>query len=404
MSTTNLPGRYGYLVIGAALVLVCAVVFYVLEKRTAVSGIAGQYEVTKLLSSGDTTGFKRITSPVEITFPDDLGTHPQYRTEWWYYTGNLRSEHDRRFGYELTFFRSALAPDSSVQTDSAWRTNQIYMAHFAVTDVKNGEFYFQEDFSRGAAGLAGAQLFPYRVWLGNWHAAQTDSASTYGIPTIHLKAITETASLDIRVKASKPPVLHGNQGYSRKGPNRGDATSYFSVTRLTTKGNLTINSETFHVSGTSWMDREWGTSALGPDQSGWDWFALQLDNGQEMMYYRIRNQDGTTSQFSEGTLVKASGKSKRIAPDSISMEELDQWTNPRGNAYPSGWKLTVPARDISLTITPVIENQELQTLVRYWEGAVNVHGTAKGQPVSGVGYVELTGYADGSLSAGGIFD
>ncbi|MGR9101150.1 MAG: lipocalin-like domain-containing protein, partial [Gammaproteobacteria bacterium] len=237
--------------------------------------------------SGDAAGFEKALLPRRFGFPEDHGPHPGFRTEWWYFTGNLKEASGRRFGYELTFFRFALTP-SVAATSSAWRTNQLYMAHFAVTDAENGRFYADERFGRGANGLAGAGTGPFRVWLYDWSAASEKGAFF----PLRLKASSREFSIDLRLVAGKPFVLQGENGLSRKSPTPGYASYYYSNTRMQTRGVVAVGGKRLEVAGESWMDREWSTSALAKEQIGWDWFALRLSDDTEIMYYRFRRRDG----------------------------------------------------------------------------------------------------------------
>jgi predicted secreted hydrolase len=335
----------------------------------------------------DTTGYRRATEVRPFTFPADHGPHPGYKTEWWYVTGTLDGPEAEPYGYELTIFRLGLtppgaAPDATAPSD--WRTNQLYMAHFAVTDGASETFHAFERFQRGGAGLAGAQAAPFRVWLDDWSMAGSNDAAF----PMTLRAQEDGISVDLTLRPAKPPVLQGNQGLSQKGPGAGNASYYYSYTRLDTDGTLALDGDTVEVSGESWMDREWSTSALGPDQEGWDWFSLQLDDGRDLMYYQLRRTDGMPSSFSEGVLVGREGTPKKLQRSDVEIEVLDTWTSPDGtHTYPVEWTLRVPSEDIDLRITPYMPNQELDVSVRYWEGAVEVEGSASGR-----GYVEMTGY------------
>lgn len=341
--------------------------------------------------TGDTTGYRRAETVREFTFPEDHGPHPDYKTEWWYMTGNLEGPQGQPYGYELTIFRFALTPKkgraSRPNPDrSGWRTHQSYMAHFALTDGANQTFESFERFSRGSADLAGAQTQPFRVWLENWSMTSTGE-DTF---PMRLRADASGTSINLTVEPEKPLILQGDRGLSRKGPGSGNASYYYSYTRLRTNGHLTVNGDSVTVSGLSWLDREWSTSALGPNQVGWDWFSLQLDDGRDVMYYQIRNEDGSASRFSEGVLVGPKGAKQPIHRDDVSIDILDRWTSPDGtHTYPVEWQLQLPEENLTLHVVPVIPNQELDVSVRYWEGAVQVQGSTTGR-----GYVEMTGYGN----------
>lgn len=364
----------------------------------AVTTVAGQdagedsderSRLSELLGNGDYTGFAKAIEPREFSFPRDHGPHPEFRNEWWYVTGNLDDEQGRRFGFELTFFRFALTPDMP-EPESAWRSNQVYIAHFAITDVGGERFYVSQRFSRSALGLAGAQADPFRVWIDDWRI----TASPDGDGQWQLSAAEDEFGLDISLSPAKPVVLQGVGGLSQKSREPGNASYYYSITRWKSSGELRIGPDVFSVSGLSWLDREWSSSALSPQQEGWDWFALQLSDGSELMFYNIRQRDGEQDEHSAGTWISPSGESTSIRRDEIDIAVTDSWDSPEGGSYPARWTVRLPQKDLTLNIAPVMDNQELFTTVRYWEGAVDVSGERDGAHVNGRGYVELTGYAD----------
>ena len=363
---------------------------YVLSKPYKPESIQATLTVTEALG-GDTSGYARAVNPRTFSFPLDHGPHPAYRTEWWYYTGNLATQSGRHFGFQLTFFRSALAATVAAR-ESAWGTGQVYMAHLAVADVEAGRFYAFERFSRAALDLAGAQAEPFRVWVEDWSA---EGGQNDGLP-MRLRAEQEELTLDLTLQSAKPVVLQGEQGLSRKGPEKGNASYYYSFTRMPTQGSITIADKTFQVSGTSWMDREWSTSVLGKDQVGWDWFALQLSDGSDLMLFQLRRTDGTVDQFSSGTLVRPNGETRPLKHNEVQIEVKHYWTSPRSQGrYPSEWLVRIPAENLELRVTPYLADQELPLSVQYWEGAVQVQGRMRGRDIGGHGYVELTGYQPG---------
>ncbi len=307
------------------------------------------------------------------------------------------------------------------------------MGHFALTDVAGERFHAFERFDRGAVGLAGSEGGPLRVWIGDWEAtmaAQVDdvsgepdpggsppardqtprdgvdagrvpSAETAprapgpdSLPTFRVEAAEDGVAVDLTLRGVKPVVLQGDRGLSQKGPEPGNASYYYSFTRLAASGTVTAGGDVHPVTGLAWLDREWSTSALSPGLVGWDWFALQLDDGTELMVYRLREDDGGTAPFSAGTFVRDDGAVTRLGASDFVLDETDSWTSPEGARYPSGWDVRVPALGLELTVEPRLADQELALAFRYWEGAVSVEGTRAGRPVAGRGYVELTGYAD----------
>lgn len=335
---------------------------------------------------GDTTGFRRATAPREFVFPGDHGPHPGFRVEWWYFTGNLTGENGRRFGFMLTFFRSAQTPEP-VDRASAWAADDLWMAHFALTDAGGERHLAFERFARGAAGLAGARAEPFRVHLEDWTVASVDPATTF---PVRIEAAGGDVALTLTLDRGRPPVLQGDAGLSRKGPEPGNASYYYSLTRMPAHGTVSIGETTHRVEGTAWTDREWSTSALSPDLAGWDWFALQLDDGTDLMLYQLRRHDGTASPFSAGMLVPAGGEPVRLGANEFRLAPEGSWRSALdGAGYPATWRVRVPARDLDLTVTPIIEDQEMDLTVRYWEGAVDVGGNR-----GGVGYLEMTGYGE----------
>lgn len=370
----------------AAGVLLGAALWWVL--RPVPAPPPAQLDVAAALGGGGEAGFARAEGPHRFRFPADHGPHPAFRNEWWYFTGNLSAADGRRYGYELSLFRIALAPHAPRRA-SAWADNQVYMGHFAVTDANGQRFQFFERFARGALGLAGARSAPFAVWIEDWRV-QADATDPN---RWQLTAKAGEIDITLRLTPSKPIALQGERGLSRKSAAPGNASYYYSIPRLDTEGMLTLAGQTVTVHGSSWLDREWSTSALGPDQAGWDWFALQLDDGRELMFYRLRRRDGGVDPFSAGVFVDRRGNSTPLRAQDVRVDVMERWPSPRGGTYPARWRLTVPAHDLALDIRPVLADQELMLSVRYWEGAVDVSGSERGRALRGVGYVELTGYA-----------
>ena len=350
----------------------------------------GSYVGSQLVALADgAEGYQRAEGPVPLAFPETLGPHPGFQTEWWYYTGNLETAGGRHFGYQLTFFRRALAPPAERQErESAWAADQVYMAHFALTDVQAGRHQAFERFSREAAGLAGAQAGPYRVWLEDWSVEETTEG------TVRMRAAQAGVGLDLVLSDAKGPIFHGDQGYSQKGPDPGNASYYYSLTRLITSGTVQAGGETFEVSGLSWMDQEFSTSGLAPGQVGWDWFSIQLDDGSELMVFQLRREDGSRDPFSSGTFIAPDGSSRHLDQADFEIRVEETWrSRTTGAVYPARWTLSVPREGLRLAIEPYLGDQELTLSYAYWEGAVRVEGERAGRAVAGNGYVEMTGYA-----------
>jgi predicted secreted hydrolase len=384
-----------WLVITAlAVTALLTVLFLLPQQKTALPGRV--VNVTQALGGKADEGFTRAVVPRRFTFPIDHGPHPGFRTEWWYFTGNLKTRQGQSFGYQLTFFRMAIKP-VPVARSSRWGANDIFMAHFAISDIDGKRFYHAERFSRDALGLAGAGGKPLVVRLEDWYARETGAKPW----SMQLAARDGRVATELTVRSISPVVLNGEEGLSRKGSEPGNASYYYSIPRMDTSGIIRIGEETFPVSGLSWLDREWSTSALEENQVGWDWFALHLDDGRSLMFYRMRRSDGSADPLSSGTLVAADGSSRHLTKKEVQLTSDDSWTSPAsGTRYPSRWRLRVPGEHLDLEITPRLAGQELLASFRYWEGAVAVRGMAPGSP-GGSGYVEMTGYETANSKASG---
>ena len=335
-------------------------------------------------------GFDLVTAPKPFEFPLDHGPHPNYRHEWWYVTGHLDTADGEPFGFELTFFRFALKPlaqQATTEPHSAWRARQIYMAHFAVSDIRRDRFAVAERFARDALGLAGSQPDPFRVSLDDWSLAATADSKTW-----RLVASDKGYALDLEIDPSAPMMLNGDAGFSRKSDAEGAASYYYSIPRMKAHGKLTRDGKSSSVQGTVWLDREWGSGALGADQQGWDWFALQLDDGSALMFYALREHNGQRDPHSAGTWLAPNGTTLALTNDDVQIDATSEWKSPRGTGYPARWHLRVPRLDLDVDIQPRMANQELDTSTRYWEGASSVTGTRDKKKIEGKAYVELVGY------------
>ena len=342
-------------------------------------------------------GYLQVTGPCGLKFPRDHGAHPGYRTEWWYYTGNLESEGNQLYGFQLTIFRSQITPPdenvASTQQKSAWRTDQVYFGHAAITDIKGGNHLQAESIARGALGLAGAvqNNDVTTIWLQNW-------SITIGPDGHSLSAQTPEFSIILNNSPIKQPVLHGNNGYSQKGSGEGRASCYYSLTRMSAEGKLTIGNQVISVRGLSWMDHEYSTALLEPGIVGWDWFSLQLSDHSEIMFFLLRTESGNLHPASSGTYIDPIGKTTHLKLKDISVSVLDRWKSTASDSiYPSRWRFQIHPLNIDLFIAPKVADQEMKTTqttgTTYWEGSVSVKGQAGRKQVAGRGYVELTGYA-----------
>ena len=311
----------------------------------------------------DAGEYARAFQPRTFIFPADHGPHLEFQTEWWYYTGNIEDSVGRHFGYQLTFFRRALLPQQKVVArKSSLAANQVYFAHFAITDSQAGHHMAVERFSRGAGGLAGATAQPYNVYLENWSAVGVDGNAD----DVKLIAQDGVYSISLSLKNLKPVVLHGQQGLSAKSETQGNASYYYSLTRMQTEGAIQTESGNFRVVGLSWMDHEWSTSALGPNAIGWDWYALQLSDQSELMLYRFRNADGSIDVVSGGTLVQSDGSTKILSRDQVIIEVLETWQSPgNGARYPAKWHIRIPDFNIDLQVEPRIRDQQMNLSITY---------------------------------------
>jgi predicted secreted hydrolase len=308
-------------------------------------------------------------------FPRDHFEHQDFRTEWWYYTGNVVDAHGKRFGFELVFFRQG--QNLVVDNPSAWEVKDLYLAHAALTDIDGKRFWYEERPNREGPGIAGASFRQQRVWNGNWQAKWSGDTQT-------IDAVTIPFRFHLDLKPVKPFVINGENGLSQKAAQPGRASYYVSFSRLTVSGRITTAGGTHDVTGQAWMDHEWFTEQLAGDQIGWDWFSVQLDNNTELMLFELRKQDGSIDPWSSGTFVDATGQAHHLKRGDFALEPLAKW-----GKYPIAWRIQVPSLRIDITSNAALENQELRSTTgpSYWEGAVTYEGTNKG-----VGYLEMTGY------------
>ncbi len=314
------------------------------------------------------------------SFPRDHFEHPDFRTEWWYYTGNLRTSDGKRFGFELVFFRQGQRREP-VENRSVWRIDDAYLAHLALTDIDGKRFYPHERLNRAGPGVAGASFEKRRVWNGNWSALWSGDRQT-------LEATSEEFRFHFQIEPAKPLVIHGSDGVSQKAEGAGKASHYISFPRLTVAGELELEGARYVVSGTAWMDHEWFTHQLDASQVGWDWFSIQLDDGRELMLFQLRTKTGGIDPYSSGTYVDRQGVAHHLTVRDFSLEPGRYWVSEKTKArYPVSWRIRVPSLGLSLQCDATVDSQELTGATNYWEGAVRYSGSA-----SGVGYLEMTGY------------
>jgi predicted secreted hydrolase len=334
--------------------------------------------------------FKQALPGYIYAFPRDHASHDEYKTEWWYFTGHLESEAGTTYGYELTFFRTA--SDKETENSNTWNLNNIYFAHFAITDPNKGRFFYTEKLNRSGLSSAGAREDSCYVFNQLW------SMELLGNDFV-IRADVPEFGIHLILSPSKKPTIHGIEGVSQKASCKGCASHYYSSTRLETAGTLFVNGKANCVKGISWMDHEFGSNQLTAEQIGWDWFSIQLNSNEELMLYMMRRKDGSIDPNSSGTLIRADGSSRHLKLDDFSVKSLSFWKSEKtGGTYPMNWNVNIPSESIKLNITPVMKNQELAktpgTNVTYWEGASLVTGSVKNKPIEGKAYVEMTGYAE----------
>ena len=333
--------------------------------------------------------YQKALPGYQYQFPRDHFNHPDYQTEWWYYTGNLRSADGHKFGFELTFFRQGVGRGQT--QNSVWEIQDIYLAHFALSDIDGGRFHHTERVNRSGPGLAGVSAQTAKVWNGNWLVQWTGNQQ-------QLQAIAQNFAVRLAMSSRKPPVIHGKDGVSQKSAGAGHASHYISFTRLLTTGTIELDGRISKVEGTAWMDHEFFTHQLDINQSGWDWVSLQLDDNTELMLYRFRHKEGTVDSFSAGTYIDTEGKPSYLGVADFSMQpEKETYTSPDTHAvYPIAWHIAVPSLGLDLQLTTPLKSQELVSGIgpelSYWEGTVTVGGSRDSKPAKGVGYLEMTGY------------
>jgi predicted secreted hydrolase len=335
------------------------------------------------------TQYRSAVPGYRYEFPRDNFSHPDFKTEWWYYTGNLKAADGQEFGFELTFFREALTREA--QSTSEWNAPDVYMAHLALSDIGGGKFYHRERLNRAGPGIAGVNAETRRIWNGNWQIVWKGDEQ-------NLQAISDQFALSLTLESQKPPVIHGVDGVSQKSAGPGHASHYISLTRLVVNGEIDVHEKKLQVTGTAWMDHEFFTQQLDAEQIGWDWFSLQLDDNTELMLFRMRLKDGSIDAFSSGTYIDSAGKTTHLAQKDFAMQPMgDTWKSEAdGAVYPIHWHVIVPSLKIDLDVTTPLKPQELAGKTSlspsYWEGAIRLAGTRDAARIAGVGYLEMTGY------------
>lgn len=342
--------------------------------------------------------FARADHPRPFIFPRDHGNHSDFKTEWWYVTGTLRDTEGKRYGFQATWFRSALVAVAPVRASNLG-TRDIYFFHGAVSDIDAGTFSHVHRASRGAGSWAKASATELSVQV------LTDDVASDGDGGFDLNFRVGDRTLGLHLRPQRAPLPHGaSPGLSKKGAAVGQASYYYSLTRLATSGTISgPGGERLQVEGQSWLDHEFGSNQLQKDQAGWDWFSAALDEGTDVMLYLLRRQDGSVDPASAGTLRFADGRRVHLRREDFVVTVLERWKSPHTQAtYPSHWRIRIPAHDFDCVVRPLLPAQELTTegttQVSYWEGLCEWQGQLHGQRVSAAGYVELVGYAGAFLT------
>ena len=324
-------------------------------------------------------------------FPRDHGNHPEFKTEWWYFSGNLTAEDGRAFGYQLTFFRQGVMPvDADIIPLSRFVTSSVKLAHFAISDISGERFRFFQKLSRGAYGEAGFDRDSKLAWIEDWSCVLGDGG------VFRIRANADDFGLELTLKPAKPLVIHGRDGVSQKSEGQGRASHYYSFTRLSSEGLLRVGDQRFAMSGSSWFDHEWATNQLAANQVGWDWLGLQLDDGSDLMLIHFRTKNGEPDPNSSGTFVDARGLATPLSSSDFSFDPMETWVSGQTKAkYPIGWQIVIPRLNLRLEVGSALKDQELRLKpVAYWEGSVRANGTTAQGEVKGSGYLEMTGYAE----------
>jgi len=363
----------------------------------------GTLDLGEILGGQNSAGFEQALDVREFHFPQDHAAHPAFRNEWWYLTGNVADEAGRFFGYQVTFFRTALIPtriptrtptraaeishpletsDPATAQVSNWVVRDVWMAHAAVTDIENQQHHSTQRFSRANPQLAGAEIEPLRIWLEDWELGSATNEFPW-----HLEVSSADFDLDLKVVPTKDLVLQGDRGLSQKSATPGNASYYYSYSRMQTGGHLRLANQSFRVNGLSWFDREWSTSSLDENQIGWNWFSLQFDSGDDLMYYQLLDRQGRPDSNSQGKWIDLSGNDLPISNQDMELEVLETWQSDTGQMYPIRWRMDY--RDKSWIIQAVVKNQLMDLAVNYWEGAVEIRDAESLQMI-GRGYLEMT--------------
>ena len=378
-------------IVSLVAIVVIAWLVITLQSRQTEQYKQASFTIQEFLVADDSAVYREVTPDRVLEFPKDHGAHPDFRQEWWYFTGVFETENGDQKGFQLTFFRFA-GQQLEVQPDSQWHSNQSWMAHFAISDVANQQFYSAEDFSRGTLGLAGATPSPLKIWTNSW-LVQEGNGDCDSCLVLNLKAATTEFAVDLSLETDQAPILQGDRGFSVKNPATGNASYYYSYPEFGSSGIFTIADTEYHVKGHVWMDHEWSSGVLAKNQTGWDWFGLRFREGGSLMAFRLRDEN--EQHYHYALFVDPQGNQVVFKSSEISMVSDQIWQSPKtGSKYPQRWRLNLQndERSLSLTVDSLIPDQEHSDSFNYYEGLVSVSGKLDGQSMSGEGYMELTGY------------
>lgn len=318
-------------------------------------------------------GFRQAAPGMIVSLPKDLGAHPEYRLEWWYLTANLKSANGTRFGVQWTLFRNGIRPGPFEDKEAGWHRNEVWLAHAALS--RPNDHHFADRAARGGAGQAGVTAQPFKAWIDHWQLQSLDSN------TWELTVDVDDFRYRLQLQPQQPVVLNGDRGFSAKSAG-GGGSMYFSYPLNVIGGEVEIEGETFEVSGQGWFDREWSSQYLKPDQEGWDWMALHLDDGRHLMIFRVRGR----KDFYSATLVAKDGGTQTLSAEDFSLAPTE-YRRSRFGEVPIAWQLEVPAAAIDIRIESWPGDYWNPGAMRYWEGPVTVSGSDTGE-----GYLEMTGY------------
>lgn len=343
-----------------------------------------QVRLGGVLGPSDAQGFARAVGPRAFVFPRDHGPHPEFRSEWWYLTVMLRDPEGAEFGVQFTVFRQGLDATlaAAANPTNPWRSGQIYMAHAAVTSVGAQAHWEAQRLARAHPALAGVIAHPFAATVDGWRLSARDG----DFSAQRLQVDASDFSVDLALDVLKGPVLQGQDGWSAKGPNQ--ASYYYSVPRLAARGTITVDGDVHSVRGSGWMDREWSTSVLSPEQQGWDWFALHFDDATELMAFRLRRTDATRDPHDHGLMVRADASTRVLGAADFELVPLRYWRDEAGVSWPVAWTLSVG--ETRWRVEALVDDQRMDTAIVYWEGLVRVLDDSGARV--GTGYMELTGY------------